>query len=93
MGQLTSISKNIEQRCNQRWSNTGSQKFVRSTFVEAKEGEYHIDIDVISKLETDQSFPVFDGYECILNPEPEANGLTQDDLSWPSSCSFVKVRI
>ena len=87
--QLTSIVDNLEQRCNQQWSH----KFVRSTFAEAKEGEYRIDIDVIAELETDQKFPVLDDYNCILNPEPEVDWLTQDDSSWPSSCSLVEVRI
>lgn len=87
--QLTSIVDNLEQRCNQRWSH----KFVRSTLAEAKEGEYRIDIDVIAEPETDQKFPVSDDYDCILNPEPEVDWLTQGDSSWPSSCSLVKVRI
>ena len=91
LSRLNSIAEKIEQRCNEQWSERSSDISVRYASALVEDGRYRLDIDIITRPEADQDFPVFKNYDCILSPEPEVEELGHDNLSWPSSCGIIEV--
>lgn len=87
------LLENIKDRCTRKWLNDGSQKYLNSIKSSAAGSKCHLEIIITTNPETDQSFPSFDDYDCMLRPEPQLDELsiTEYDLPWPSMCHFTKV--